>query len=235
MLVIALKNSREMLNMLNKVLRFDDNANFLVNGGLNENVNEEGNEMEKVEGEIDDSTVTKYLKELEEEKKKEKAKHEEEENQKGTTLTSQARISPFLLWKITPTCACTSAAYSKRSIMYFWQKNGKVGLYKTRTEMPDFILTDVTMPVMDGITMIREIKQDPYHLAYTYYHPLGKSQCGRPVEGIRTGSGWLSYETILYLLPDRTYRGCHQQTQGYADRHSQDDEAERKSWICWKD
>ena len=26
--------------------------------------------------------------------------------------------------------------------------------------MPDFILTDVTMPVMDGITMIREIKQD---------------------------------------------------------------------------
>lgn len=52
MLVIALKNSREMLNMLNKVLRFDDNANFLVNGGLNENVNEEGNEMEKVEGEI---------------------------------------------------------------------------------------------------------------------------------------------------------------------------------------
>lgn len=48
MLVIALKNSREMLNMLNKVLRFDDNANFLVNGGLSENVNEEGNEMEKL-------------------------------------------------------------------------------------------------------------------------------------------------------------------------------------------
>jgi YesN/AraC family two-component response regulator len=39
-------------------------------------------------------------------------------------------------------------------------ENGKVGLYKARTEMPDFILTDVTMPVMDGITMIREIKQD---------------------------------------------------------------------------
>ncbi len=86
MLVIALKNSREMLNMLNKVLRFDDNTNFLVNGGLNENVNEEGNEMEKVEGEIDDTTVSKYLKELEEEKKKEKAKHEEEEKQKGTRL-----------------------------------------------------------------------------------------------------------------------------------------------------
>lgn len=39
-------------------------------------------------------------------------------------------------------------------------ENGKAGLYMVRTQMPDFILTDVTMPVMDGITMVREIKQD---------------------------------------------------------------------------
>lgn len=30
----------------------------------------------------------------------------------------------------------------------------------TRTELPDFIITDVTMPVMDGITMVHEIKED---------------------------------------------------------------------------
>ncbi len=37
--------------------------------------------------------------------------------------------------------------------------NGKEGLEKAQTELPDFIITDVTMPVMDGMTMIHEIKQ----------------------------------------------------------------------------
>ncbi len=37
--------------------------------------------------------------------------------------------------------------------------NGQEGLEKAQTELPDFIITDVTMPVMDGMTMIREIKQ----------------------------------------------------------------------------
>lgn len=39
-------------------------------------------------------------------------------------------------------------------------ENGKAGLLMTRTELPDFIITDVTMPVMDGITMVHEIKED---------------------------------------------------------------------------
>ena len=37
--------------------------------------------------------------------------------------------------------------------------NGKEGLEKAISEMPDFIITDVTMPVMDGLTMVHEIKQ----------------------------------------------------------------------------
>ena len=160
MLVIALKNSREMLNMLNKVLRFDDNANFLVNGGLNENVNEEGNEMEKVEGEIDDTTVSKYLKELEEEKKKEKAKHEEEENQKGTASNKPSKNLTILVVEDNSDLRLYLNSVLEEKYNVLLAENGKVGLYKARTEMPDFILTDVTMPVMDGITMIREIKQD---------------------------------------------------------------------------
>lgn len=160
MLVIALKNSREMLNMLNKVLRFDDNANFLVNGGLNENVNEEGNEMEKVEGEIDDTTVSKYLKELEEEKKKEKAKHEEEENQKGTAPDKPSKNITILVVEDNSDLRLYLSSVLEEKYNVLLAENGKVGLYKARTEMPDFILTDVTMPVMDGITMIREIKQD---------------------------------------------------------------------------
>lgn len=38
--------------------------------------------------------------------------------------------------------------------------NGKKGLEIAEKEMPDFILTDVMMPVMDGLTMIHQIKQN---------------------------------------------------------------------------
>lgn len=38
--------------------------------------------------------------------------------------------------------------------------NGKAGLEKALTEQPDFILTDVTMPEMDGLTMVHNIKQN---------------------------------------------------------------------------
>lgn len=38
--------------------------------------------------------------------------------------------------------------------------NGKTGLEKAVAEQPDFILTDVTMPEMDGLTMVHNIKQN---------------------------------------------------------------------------
>lgn len=39
--------------------------------------------------------------------------------------------------------------------------NGKEGLDKAISEQPDFILSDVTMPVMDGLTMVSLIKKNP--------------------------------------------------------------------------
>ncbi|MBQ6681214.1 MAG: response regulator [Prevotella sp.] len=38
--------------------------------------------------------------------------------------------------------------------------NGQEGLEKAEQEMPDFIITDVMMPVMDGLTMVHCIKQN---------------------------------------------------------------------------
>ncbi len=38
--------------------------------------------------------------------------------------------------------------------------NGAVGLEKAEKEQPDFIITDVTMPEMDGLTMVQRIKQN---------------------------------------------------------------------------
>lgn len=38
--------------------------------------------------------------------------------------------------------------------------DGQEGLYMTRAEKPDVILTDVAMPRMDGVEMIREIRAE---------------------------------------------------------------------------
>ncbi|MGD9014846.1 MAG: response regulator [Candidatus Omnitrophota bacterium] len=38
--------------------------------------------------------------------------------------------------------------------------NGEVGLRKTREELPDLILLDLHMPIIDGFSMLRELKGD---------------------------------------------------------------------------
>jgi len=40
-------------------------------------------------------------------------------------------------------------------------QNGEVGVREARAELPDLILMDVQMPVMDGITAAKLLKADP--------------------------------------------------------------------------
>lgn len=40
--------------------------------------------------------------------------------------------------------------------------NGKIGLEKALKEKPDIILSDIIMPIMDGITMIQELRRDQW-------------------------------------------------------------------------
>jgi two-component system cell cycle response regulator len=39
--------------------------------------------------------------------------------------------------------------------------NGEEGLAAAAREKPDLIILDVTMPVMDGVTMLSKLKEDP--------------------------------------------------------------------------
>jgi len=41
-------------------------------------------------------------------------------------------------------------------------KNGKVGLGLALSEKPDLILLDIVMPIMDGITMLKELRKDKW-------------------------------------------------------------------------
>ena len=170
MLTIALKNSYEMLDMLNKILRYDnstlmnydgmpkstDGSTLVNTGGIN-GIDSIRNEEDEIPGQINDENVARYLaeaekaeKELEENMTEEEKEAREEQRKEHTVLVVEDNkdLRKYL--------------YTILSEHYnvLLAENGKAGLLMTRTEMPDFIITDVTMPVMDGITMVSEIKQD---------------------------------------------------------------------------
>ena len=169
MLTIALKNSYEMLDMLNKILRYDNSTltNYegmpknpegtLVNTGGIDKMDSTENEEDEIPGQISDENVARYLaeaekaeKELEENMTEEEKVAREEQRKEHTVLVVEDNkdLRKYL--------------YTILSEHYnvLLAENGKAGLLMTHTEMPDFIITDVTMPVMDGITMVREIKAD---------------------------------------------------------------------------
>ena len=170
MLTIALKNSYEMLDMLNKILRYDnstlmnydgmpkstDGSTLVNTGGIN-GIDSIRNDEDEIPGQITDENVARYLaeaekaeKELEENMTEEEKVAREEQRKEHTVLVVEDNkdLRKYL--------------YTILSEHYnvLLAENGKAGLLMTRTEMPDFIITDVTMPVMDGITMVSEIKQD---------------------------------------------------------------------------
>lgn len=164
LLKMVADNANEMLVMLDKVQRYGNKADFHTNSGLSEEDYDLA-EREKENGQIDDRNASDYLEEvnkqkeekdeeaerLEEMGKEQKEAQEEEAEHKDQTVLvveDNADLRKFLYSILSPTYNVLLA------------ENGKAGLVMARKETPDFILTDVTMPVMDGLSMIHEIKQD---------------------------------------------------------------------------
>ena len=169
MLTIALKNSYEMLDMLNKILRYDNSTltNYegmpknpegtLVNTGGIDKMDSTENEEDEIPGQISDENVARFLAEAE------KAEKELEENMtEEEKVAREEQRKEYTVLVVEDNKDLRKYLYTILSEHYnvLLAENGKAGLLMTRTEMPDFIITDVTMPVMDGITMVREIKAD---------------------------------------------------------------------------
>ena len=169
MLTIALKNSYEMLDMLNKVLRYDNSTlmnrdgsltsadGTLVNTGGIGNMDSTGNDEDEIPGQINDENVARFLAEAEKAEKELEANMTEEEK-----VAREEQRKEHTVLVVEDNKDLRKYLYTILSEHYnvLLAENGKAGLLMTRTEMPDFIITDVTMPVMDGITMVSEIKQD---------------------------------------------------------------------------
>lgn len=79
-------------------------------------------------------------------------------------------------------CDILSAQY-----MVVSASNGKIGLEKAESEQPDFILTDVTMPEMDGLTMVKNIKRNKRLSHIPIVVLSAKASVRDKVEGLREG------------------------------------------------
>ena len=156
LLQIVERNAKEMLEMINKMLKFDNNSNFYVNGGFDEvnETDEQANEAE--EGQINDQNVQLYLEE------KEKEKQEEAERMEEHNIEKEDKQKEITILVVEDNNDLRKYLYTILSDQYnvLLAENGKAGLLIARKNAPDFILTDVTMPVMDGITMVHYLKQD---------------------------------------------------------------------------
>lgn len=169
MLTIALKNSYEMIEMLNKILRYDNSTligrdgsltspdGTMVNTGGIGNLDSTGNDEDEIPGQINDENVARYLEEAEKAEKELEENMTEEEKEAREEMRKEHTVLV-----VEDNKDLRKYLYTILSEHYnvLLAENGKAGLLMTRTEMPDFIITDVTMPVMDGITMVSEIKQD---------------------------------------------------------------------------
>ena len=70
--------------------------------------------------------------------------------------------------------------------------DGRDGLAKLRGAKCDMIVTDLNMPNMDGIEMIREIRKDATHRNVPIVMLTTESQEGRKQEGKTAGAtGWI--------------------------------------------
>lgn len=65
--------------------------------------------------------------------------------------------------------------------------NGREGLEKAKAELPDFILTDVMMPEMDGLTMVHHIKADKNISHIPIVILSAKASMDDRIEGLKAG------------------------------------------------
>lgn len=70
--------------------------------------------------------------------------------------------------------------------------DGEEALGKAKSSQPDLVLTDVNMPKMDGITLIRELRKLPAYRHVPMLMLTTESSAEKKAEGKSAGAtGWL--------------------------------------------
>ena len=78
-------------------------------------------------------------------------------------------------------------AFEAKGARVIEAENGRAGLALARTERIDLIFSDIRMPVMDGLQMIRALRKEPMH-AKTPIFVLTSDDVTRAEEGKKAGA-----------------------------------------------
>ena len=124
------RNSRNMLELVNQMLTHNNTANYFV----------------------DDDSAPVFKKALEEDDK--------DTTHDNDTTNGTDRSTRLLVVEDNEDLRTFLVGILSDRYTVLQAENGKKGLEKAAKEMPDFIITDVMMPVMDGLTMVHLIKQN---------------------------------------------------------------------------
>jgi len=90
--------------------------------------------------------------------------------------------------RVTIKIALTGAGYSVAEA-----ENGADGIAKAKASHYDLIITDLNMPVMDGLTMIEELRKSPAHTGVPIIFLTTESDEGMKQRAKAAGAtGWLT-------------------------------------------
>ena len=155
------RNSTQMLQLVNKMLKYSMERGVYIS---DEEIPQS-------------STVNDLAEEQETQAEEVSAVVADDEQQRATILVVEDNddLRIFL-------CSILGNEYN-----VLQAENGQRGLEIAESDMPDFIITDVMMPVMDGLTMIKKIKQNSDICHIPIIVLSAKASMEDRIEGLKSG------------------------------------------------
>ena len=146
---IGLSLVKDLVDMLHGTIRVEsrvgEGSKFVVSVPVNQNAFQNDRRVELLleDGDAESGTAEPFP-----EAEPEKEQDEQEDMTAVLIVEDNAEMRAFL----------TNILSDEYKVLA--AENGEQGLKMAREELPDMILTDVMMPVMDGLDMIRHLKED---------------------------------------------------------------------------
>ena len=125
--------------------------------------------------------------------------------------------------------------FMKESLQPYYQiaeaKDGMDGLQKAKEFFPDLIISDVMMPVMDGIEFCKRLKEDINISHIPFMMLTAKDALESRMEGTGSGADFYFSKPVSIDLLLLTIRNIFDQKQKLKDRYIKDHHAEAKELV----
>jgi len=125
--------------------------------------------------------------------------------------------------------------FLKESLQPFYQiaeaKDGRDGLQKAKETFPDLIISDVMMPVMDGVEFCKRLKEDINISHIPFMMLTAKDALASRIEGTGSGADFYFSKPVSIDLLLLTIRNIFEQKRKLKDRYIKDHHVEVKELV----